>query len=126
MSLLYFFYIHLGCGGNNLQLFYDYFVGVSYIIYENDLFQQHNLVRSNEIDNPAASLKEIRIKFNTVKKEGTVQLAKELNFDWTTACHMCIIQALEDVAELKCKISKKERNYFLSETRMFFMSNYSL
>jgi len=125
MSLLYLFYEQLCCVGNNLHLFYNNFVGVSYIIYENDLFQQHNLVRSNEIDNPAASLKEIRIKFNTVKKEGTVQLAKELNFDWTTACHMCIIQALEDVAELKSKISKKEI-IFLSEKRMFFMSNYSL
>ncbi|XP_052800693.1 protein hobbit-like [Mya arenaria] len=70
--------------------------------------QHISLVRSCDIVSPAASLQEIRIKYQVSQKEGTVQLSKELTFDWTTACHMCIIQAIEDVAELKNKLRGEE------------------
>ncbi|KAL4223450.1 hypothetical protein ACF0H5_016921 [Mactra antiquata] len=61
------------------------------------------LVRSCDIDHPAASLQEIRIKYKIKKKECMIQLGKELLFEWTTACHMCIIQAFEDLTEFNNK-----------------------
>lgn len=64
------------------------------------------LVRSCDIEEPAASLKEIRMKYKVQSKQATIQLTKELLVDWTTACHMCIIQALEDAKELPNKLSK--------------------
>ncbi|XP_052234314.1 protein KIAA0100-like isoform X2 [Dreissena polymorpha] len=78
---------------------------LKYLPMEN---QSLMLSRSDNLDHPAASLKEIRIKFNASAREGSVQLAKELVVDWTTACHMCIIQAIEDVTELKNKLWGEE------------------
>ena len=69
-------------------------------------FQYLPVLRSHDIDNPTVSIQEIKIKLKQTTKEVTLTLTKELKLDWTTACHMCIIQAIEDVKELKTRISE--------------------
>ena len=64
------------------------------------------LLRSVDIDQPTVSVREIRIKLKQLEKEVTFTITKEMMLDWTTACHMCIIQAIEDVKEIKNKLSK--------------------
>ena len=69
-------------------------------------FQYLPVLRSHDIDHPTVSIQEIKIKLKQTTKEVTLTLTKELKLDWTTACHMCIIQAIEDVKELKTRISE--------------------
>ena len=69
-------------------------------------FQCLPVLRSVDIDHPTASIREIKIKLKQTTKEMTLTFNKELKLDWTTACHMCIIQAIEDVKELKSRISE--------------------
>ena len=65
-----------------------------------------NLQRSIDIDCPTVSIREIRMKLKQKDQEVTLTITKELMLDWTTSCHMCIIQAIEDVKELKNKITE--------------------
>ena len=73
------------------------------------------MLRSVDIDHPTASIRMIKVKLKQTTKEMTLTFTKELMLDWTTACHMCIIQAIEDVKELKCRISE------LSKFAVIFM-----
>ena len=65
-----------------------------------------NLQRSIDIDYPTVSIREIRMKLKQKDQEVTLTITKELMLDWTTSCHMCIIQAIEDIKELKNKIAE--------------------
>ncbi|XP_060562860.1 LOW QUALITY PROTEIN: protein hobbit-like [Ruditapes philippinarum] len=62
------------------------------------------IARSCELDHPVANLEDIKMNCNVKEKTFNIQLFKKLYFDWSTSCHMCIIQAIEDVKEMNNKI----------------------
>jgi hypothetical protein len=70
------------------------------------LLQFTHIARSCELDHPVANLEDIKMNCNVKEKTFNIQLFKKLYFDWSTSCHMCIIQAIEDVKEMNNKISK--------------------
>ena len=78
-------------------------------------------MRSADIDQTAACLKEIRIKYKTKAKQLTIQLTKELSVDWTTSCHMCIIQAIEDAMELPNKLRELLTSHLLKAKWFWYM-----
>ncbi|KAK7490635.1 hypothetical protein BaRGS_00018052, partial [Batillaria attramentaria] len=58
------------------------------------------LKKVKEVSTPVLHVHEVKANFGEGKKELRVHILRELNFQWTTSAHMCVLQGVQNAAAL--------------------------
>ncbi|XP_069135589.1 protein hobbit-like isoform X1 [Argopecten irradians] len=73
------------------------------VIYTSQVDKSMVLVSSSQLHNPAIHVQEVRVTHSREQNEMHVRILKILSCEWKTCHHMCLIQGLEDVKEIKAR-----------------------
>ncbi|OWF48647.1 protein KIAA0100-like isoform X2 [Mizuhopecten yessoensis] len=73
------------------------------VIYVSQVDKSMSLVQASQLRNPAIHVQEVRVTHNRDQREIHVRILKTLSCEWRTCHHMCLIQGLEDVKEIKSR-----------------------